>query len=114
MNKLWIDDEKPAPDGWSVAKSYHEAIGMITQYDWDLIAIDHDLGEEGSPTGYDILCHMEAGALPRPKQIVVISWNTVGAKRMLKAIENMPGVENLGWDLKLSTSGYKDFPFLLT
>lgn len=105
--KLWIDDDKPAPDGWAVAKSYDEAIKMIVNYEWDTIAIDHDLGDEGS-TGYDILCAMEQFKLPRPKKIVIISWNVIGVKRMLQAIEHMPEVENLGWDLKLSTSGWKD------
>lgn len=104
---LWIDDEKPAPAGWAVAKSFDAAVALLRQFSYDLVAIDHDLGDDDSPTGYDILCMMEAGDLPRPRAISVISWNATGAKRMLAAIEHMPDVVNLGWDLELSTTGWR-------
>jgi len=103
---LWIDDDKPAPEGWAVAKSYGAAVDLLRRFTYDTIAIDHDLGDDDSPTGYDILCMMERGDLPRPKAICVISWNAVGAKRMLAALAQMPDVTNLGWDLQQSVSGW--------
>lgn len=108
LTRLWVDDEKPEPVGWSRARGYLPALRMLRDYEWDVVALDHDLGDDGSPTGYDLLCAMERGELRRPKAIAIISWNSVGAKRMLAALAQMPDVRNLGWDLELSASGWKE------
>lgn len=103
---LWVDDEKPEPEGWARARSYLDALNLLRRYQYDTVAFDHDLGEDDEPSGYDLLCLMENGELPKPRAIVIISWNAVGAKRMLAVVDRL-GVENLGWDLKLSTSGWR-------
>lgn len=102
---LWVDDDKPEPEGWARARTYAAAIDALRRFRYDIVALDHDLGDDDSPTGYDILCAMESGQLPKPRSIVVISWNSVGARKMLTVVDRL-GVENLGWDLKLSTSGW--------
>ena len=53
--RLWIDDCRKAPDGWTHAKTALEAIGIITQqairHDGvKEISFDHDLGYD---LGYD-------------------------------------------------------------
>lgn len=58
-SKLWVDDSRPAPDGWVWAKGYKAAMRTLEANDWDfeVISLDHDLG--GNKTGYDILCKIE-------------------------------------------------------
>ena len=109
MNRLWIDDDKPAPPGWSTAKTYDAALHQLYSRSWDIVAIDHDLADEDhdETTGYKLLCLMESGALPLPKSIAIISWNAVGARRMLQVLERL-NCTNLGWDLPLSTSGWRE------
>ena len=47
--KLWIDDLRPAPDGYNItALNYHAAIAFIDQFSEELthISFDNDLGSK--------------------------------------------------------------------
>lgn len=57
--KLWVDDVRPAPDGWAWAKTSKDAIAWLKCW-WnevDIISLDHDLG--GNDTGYKVLIFIE-------------------------------------------------------
>lgn len=41
---LWLDDIRPAPDGWRWAKSVDEAIGLLCSKNVTDASLDHDLG----------------------------------------------------------------------
>lgn len=45
--KIWLDDIRPAPDGYVWCRSVNEVIGVIsnTNDKIELIGCDHDLGE---------------------------------------------------------------------
>ncbi len=60
--KIWLDDERPAPEGWKWIKTYLEFCEIFKGFKIDLrdistISFDHDLGEE--KTGYDAICLIE-------------------------------------------------------
>ena len=57
--QLWLDDERPAPEGWRHARTSQEAIEMLSSADFSVVSLDHDLGEDGG-TGYDVLLWIEA------------------------------------------------------
>jgi hypothetical protein len=42
--KLWLDDVRPAPEGWTHAKTAHEAFLILRNGDVDEASFDHDLG----------------------------------------------------------------------
>jgi len=88
---LWVDDCKPCPDGWAVARTYDEAVALLSRYDYDEVAFDHDLGDTHVPerTGYDLLCAIECGDLRKPKLARIISWNPVGRKKMQVVIARL-------------------------
>ena len=88
---LWIDDCKPAPEGWAVARTYDEAVRLLGSFDYDEVAFDHDLGDTSVPerTGYDLLCEIERGDLRRPSRAQIISWNPVGRRRMAVVISRL-------------------------
>lgn len=44
MTGLWVDDLRPAPPGWTWAKSSAEAISLLTDGEFTAISLDHDLG----------------------------------------------------------------------
>ena len=55
--KIWLDDVRPAPEGYLHAWNYESAIYLIEhlsclENDIELISFDHDLGENKS--GYDV------------------------------------------------------------
>jgi len=90
--KLWVDDVRPAPDGWIWAKSYKSAMKLLEQNDWDfdVISLDHDLG--GTKTGYDILYRIERRAheyVNYAPFIGVHTANPVARDRMIPVANNI-------------------------
>lgn len=85
--RIWLDDLRPAPDGWYHCRTAEEAILLLGSGDVTAVSLDHDLGTPLS--GYEVACFIERGAfegtLPR---IVchVHSQNPEGAKRMEAAL----------------------------
>lgn len=111
--KLWVDDVRPAPDGWRWAKTYKEAIEMLHSTPKERltdVSLDHDLGfaeidtsswpdgvlyapngidyDITVPTGYDVLEYMIENDLWPTRSISVHSANVVGSQRMCRKIED--------------------------
>ena len=112
---LWLDDMRPAPDGWVHVKTVQEAQAILMGGSVRHASLDHDLGacEECCPmtaeqwleeneyqsmphcehfgTGYDLVCWMEeTGTWPQEKP-TVHSANPAGRSKMLAAIEKQFG-----------------------
>lgn len=103
--KLWLDDVRPAPEGWVWAKTLAEAkqvvLDNLAERD-DVLpecSLDHDLGATpemieahglgargaGEETGLDFVKWLVAeGQVPR--RVTIHSWNPVGAREMAQAI----------------------------
>lgn len=85
--KLWVDDERPAPDNsWAVARTSHEAISMLTFMNLTVrveeVSVDHDLG--GDDTGFKVLDHFIRYA-NWPDVLTIHTSNPPARKRMLAA-----------------------------
>jgi hypothetical protein len=87
--KLWLDDVRPAPDGWVHAKTGEEAIDILKQGQVTQMSFDHDLGI-GRINGYEVAKWVEAmavtGQLPQIKRLSVHSANPVGRDRIVQAL----------------------------
>lgn len=110
MMKLWLDDCRPAPEGWIHAKTMEEAQALLMTFEVVEASFDHDLGilpcgkpdcdgyetcpgdHTVAPTGYDLVKWMaENNVWPKVKP-KVHSMNPVGRKNMLETIERyFPG-----------------------
>lgn len=44
MTRLWIDDLRPAPEGWLWVKTSAEAIHALSIMNIEEVSFDHDLG----------------------------------------------------------------------
>jgi hypothetical protein len=62
--KVWLDDIRPAPQGWIRVRSYQEAVALIQDQGERIteISLDHDLCEHhvqgdfsDNQTGFDVL-----------------------------------------------------------
>lgn len=54
--QLWLDDERPAPPGWTRAHTVDEAIDLIlASHVFEAASLDHWLGDSTQPTGMDLL-----------------------------------------------------------
>jgi hypothetical protein len=87
--KLWIDDVRPAPDGWIWAMTLAEALNEIATGDYDEVSFDHDLG--GDDTAMPVAKRIEElaylGDLEPPKWRIH-SANPVGRANLKAALES--------------------------
>lgn len=90
--KIWLDDIRPAPEGYTLAHSVNEAITLIEQAEKfgtsiDLIDCDHDLGDYYPDGGdgiklLDWLCERQTFY-----PILLHTANPVGRDNMLRLIK---------------------------
>lgn len=110
--KLWIDDLRPAPFGYRIARSVNEAIEIIETYEImhrmsggkkiyeiELIDIDHDAGDFFQDGGdyIKILDWMEVTNRNYP--IHIHSMNPVGIENMCRIIQRNGWREVLSFPL---------------
>lgn len=95
---LWLDDERNPPEGWIWVKTELEAIAALRRDEYEVISLDHDLGEGG--TGYSVLLYLEAEVYRNHSfkcpEIRVHSANPVGRQRMLQAIGSIKRIIDQG------------------
>lgn len=95
---IWLDDIRPAPDGFIWVKNVAELTNFYnkcvldTKQKINIISLDNDLGE-GMPEGYKFLDYIEPRVIlagdPLPAEIRVHSANPVARKRMEMVIDNL-------------------------
>ena len=98
--KIWVDDIRPAPFGYRIARSVNDAKELIESYEWmkivsggkhyyniDLIDLDHDAGDYACDGGdyINILNWLEETGRSYP--IRIHSMNPVGVENMRRIIE---------------------------
>lgn len=100
--KLWIDDVRPAPEGWVWCTTVNEAKLVIQNIESlysleytdnlptiDIISIDHDAGDFAQYGGdyIEVLKWMEKQGYRNPPPIRLHSMNVVGKMNMRAIIE---------------------------
>jgi len=87
---VWLDDERPAPDGWVHVRSVPLLMSLFPKV--DVISLDHDLGKD-ELTGYDFLRWLEVqvgmGRVTRIPEIRLHTANPVGRKNMELVISSI-------------------------
>jgi hypothetical protein len=57
--KVYLDDERATPDGWTRVYWPSEAIDLLKSGLVTVISLDHDLGDDERGTGYDVVLWIE-------------------------------------------------------
>lgn len=87
--KLWIDDVRPAPEGYCYCKTVNAAKYFINHHrnELELISIDHDAGDYVYSGGdyIEVLNWMEREGISIP--IHIHSMNIVGIQNMRAIIQ---------------------------
>jgi len=93
--KLYLDDERSAPDdSWTLVRTFQECVRVLRRdwYEITEISLDHDLGDERR-NGYDVLSYIEDDVydsdLIHVPKIHIHTANPPARKRMLQAVENI-------------------------
>lgn len=88
--KLYLDDERQMPFGFDIhVKSSDEAVALLATNAVTCISLDHDLGDIGNGTGYDVACFIERSAYEgtlKQLEVTIHSANPIGRARMEQAI----------------------------
>ena len=93
--KVYLDDERPTPEGWETARWPDEVIQMLETGDVKELSLDHDLGDDKRGTGYDVILWIEEAVVTkdfRPPLIKVHSANVSAREKMtlgIKSIERL-------------------------
>lgn len=88
MKTLVIDDLRFFETASVHARNYEEGIYQLKNCGpWDLLYLDHDLGED--KTGYDVMCWLEENTEYLPGEIVCVSANPVGKDRITQVIDKL-------------------------
>jgi hypothetical protein len=90
--KVFLDDERLAPNGWIRAYSYYGAVDLLGGENVEEISFDHDLGHRR--TGYDVLVWLEKKIADNPgfhipEKISIHTANPVGRARMKQVISSI-------------------------
>jgi hypothetical protein len=92
--KVWLDDQREAPEGWVRTKTANETIELLKSGRVEVLSLDHDLGEdESAGTGYDVLLWLEEELRTVGFRLLPImkahSANSAVRPRMEQAIEQI-------------------------
>ena len=87
---LWIDDLRGIPNSYIgeyhtvIARSYNEAIKELHRFRYNIICLDHDLGEE--KTGYDVCKYIVENNI-QCDEFRIHTSNPVGRKNMTELLQ---------------------------
>lgn len=87
--RVFLDDERPTPSGWTRVRWPDEAIELLKTGLVKELSLDHDLGDDERGTGYDVLLWIEEAVAVRgfePPRIAVHSANPAARERMMAGI----------------------------
>ena len=93
LKKLWLDDERPEPEGWVRAKTASQAILHLSTHRFGEVSLDHDLGPDSSGTGYQVAVWLEDEAMTNPSfPIPIVHIHTANPSARVKmalAVKNI-------------------------
>lgn len=90
--KIWLDDERKAPNGWISARLPQEVITIMKTGKVTEISLDHDLGDDEKGTGYDVLLWLEKQVAVKnfkPPKISIHTANVSARRKMELAVKSI-------------------------
>lgn len=90
--KVYLDDERQAPEGWVQARWANEVIELLKTGNVTELSLDHDLGDDVRGTGYDVLQWLDEQVICNqffPPIIHVHTANPAARVRMEAAVKNI-------------------------
>ena len=88
--KLYVDDERPAPEGWTLALSSAEAIELLTDNDVTELSLDYSLKDWDN--GAEVLYWLKDHRDRCPASIVAHSSSSSGRELLERVISTELGM----------------------
>jgi hypothetical protein len=90
--KIYLDDERPTPDGWQCCRWPEEVIVLLKAGGVTHLSLDHDLGDDCHGTGYDVVLWVEEQVATtnfQPPEIIVHAANVSARAKMEAGIRSI-------------------------
>ena len=90
--KVYLDDERIAPQGWRQTRWPDEVIALLQTGDVTDLSLDHDLGDDERGTGYDVILWLERAVATEgfmPPRLSVHSANSSARMKMEAGIQSI-------------------------
>lgn len=82
MIHVYLDDLRPCPKGFVLARSARECILLLEECEVDILSLDHDLGWN-EPNGFEVVNHMVRRGL-YPREIYLHTSSALGKMNMFQ------------------------------
>lgn len=82
--KVFLDDERTAPDGWVHVRWPDEAIALLHTGKVTEMSLYHDLGNDDRGTGYDVVLWIEEAVITRSFALPEMAVHSANASARLK------------------------------
>lgn len=93
--KIYLDDERAAPEGWTLMRWPHEVIDALQTERVSDISLDHDLGNDQIGTGYDVLLWLETAVASHRFDVPEIHIHTANAAARPKMLAAVAQIKRL-------------------
>lgn len=93
--KVFLDDERAAPPGWTAARWPDEVIELLRTGDVTDISLDHDLGDDERGTGYDVILWIEEAVATRGFDAPTIHVHSANSSARRKMELGVASIERL-------------------
>ena len=90
--KVYLDDERIAPEGWHQVYWPDEVIALLPGGEVTELSLDHDLGDDERGTGYDVVLWLERAVATEgfiPPALSVHSANSSARMKMEAGIRSI-------------------------
>jgi len=90
--RVYLDDERGTPPGWTRTYWPDEVIALLEQGGVAELSLDHDLGDDERGTGYDVVLWIEEAVALRgfiPPKMQVHSANSSAREKMEAGIRSI-------------------------
>lgn len=90
--RVYLDDERPAPAGWTQVRWPDEAIKLLETGEVTELSLDHDLGDDEIGTGYTVLLWIEKAVVLSsftPPAITIHTANASARQKMILALKSI-------------------------
>lgn len=84
MIHVYLDDMRPCPRGFVLARTVRECICLLEECEVDVLSLDHDLGWD-EPNGFEVVKHMVLHEL-YPKEIYLHTSSVIGRMKMFQLL----------------------------
>lgn len=90
MINVYVDDLRICPDGFTIARTYENAVELLINNNVDILSLDHDLGQYNDgklrKTGYDLVKFICENNI-KINKIYLHTDNPVGKDNMYETLE---------------------------